>query len=118
MGGLIKRADFAGITDYVLQVLPREKEVSWKKKESLRKVMPEMRPGGFHFRDLWGSLRERQACDFRTDLGFTVISSYLTLALQRFCLTILLFLLRPRERDTKPRTSIPIHPVMPGFRSS
>lgn len=57
--------------------------------------------GGFHFRDLWGSLRERQACDFRADLGFAVISSYLTLTLQCFSVSLSSFFFLSLMREIR-----------------
>jgi len=49
--GLIKHADFPGITDYVLQVLPGRRRGVPEEKGVLAEGGTAV--GGFHFRDLW-----------------------------------------------------------------
>jgi hypothetical protein len=51
VGGLIKHADFPGITDYVLQVLPGRRRGVPEEKGVLAEGGTAV--GGFHFRDLW-----------------------------------------------------------------
>lgn len=55
-----------------------EKEVSRKKKESLRKTVREPE-GGIPFPGFMDASRAH-ACDLQHDVGFTVISSYFTLS--------------------------------------
>lgn len=52
VGGLIKHADFLGITDYVLQVLPERKRCPGRKRSPCGRRYAD-RWVGFHFRDLW-----------------------------------------------------------------
>lgn len=79
VGGLIKRADFPGITDYVLQVLPERKRCPGRKRSSCGRRHGAT--GGDSISGIYGPVAPRaHACDFCADLGFAVISSYFTFA--------------------------------------